>query len=155
MMSGHEGASMPRFTFLAAAVLLATACRSPEERLVDRRNDLRRDLDALYAEYQEATRADDRAQPPPDDAERAAPRDVRAAATGLLGRVVAELDRTHFEETCLAIGRGERPFVLSDRLATFVADSGHADRCRRAARISADVSALEREVGERRSRPAP
>jgi hypothetical protein len=142
---------MPRWTAVAVAALVAVACRSPEERLMDRRNDLRRDLDALYRDYGESADAGAEGK---GDRDRPGRGDVRASATGFLGRVVAEIDRTSFEETCLAIGRGERPFILSDRLATFVADSGHADRCRRAARIAADVAELERESRDR-PRAAP
>jgi hypothetical protein len=139
---------MPRrITIIALAALATLACRSPEEKLVDRRNELRRALDGLYAEY---GRADaDRAK-----GEAAEPREAGAApAGGFVGRFVGRLEQSHFDETCLAIGRGERPFVLSDRLAAFVADAGNADRCRRAARVEADVAALEREVAERERRP--
>ena len=65
-------------------------------------------------------------------------------------RLVQELDRSHFEESCLAIGRGERPFVLSERLEAFLSDADHSRACRDAARIQSDVSALEREVQARR-----
>ena len=135
---------MPRrIAILALAALATLACRSPEEKLVDRRNALHRTLDDLYAEYGRTDAADaDRAKG-----------DAAAPAAGFVGRFVGRLEKSHFDETCLAVGRGERPFVLSDRLAAFVADEGHADRCRRAARIEAEVAALEREVAERERRP--
>ncbi len=143
---------MPRrIAAVLAAVLLVLACRSPEERLVDRKNDLRRALDGLYAEYghAEADGAGDGGEGAPGGA------DARGTGpAGVVGRFVAELDRGHFEETCLSVGRGERPFILSDRLAGFVADPGHAEGCRRAAHIAADVAALEREL-PRRERGAP
>ena len=140
---------MPRWlAALALALVAALACRSPEEKLVDRRNELRRALDGLYADY-------GRAAAEPAQADGAAPDDAaNAAPAGVVGRFVGQLEHAHFDETCLAVGRGERPFVLSDRLAAFVADGANADRCRRAARIQAEVAALEREVG-RRERPAP
>jgi hypothetical protein len=148
-VSSCDDGAMPRWLAAVALALLAVlACRSPEEKLVDRRNELRRALDGLYADY---GRSD--AEPAKGDA--AAPADAAGAApAGIVGRFVGQLEQTHFDETCLAVGRGERPFVLSDRLAAFVADGANADRCRRAARIQAEVAALEREVAQR-ERPAP
>ena len=140
---------MPRWIVAAAVALLAAlACRSPEEKLVDRRNELRRTLDALYADYGRASAEAAKGDSSGHEGAEAAP-----AAAGVVGRFVSQLEQTHFDETCLAVGRGERPFVLSDRLATFVGDPAHTDRCRRAARIQAEVAALEREV-QQRERPA-
>ena len=139
---------MPRWIVAAAVALLAAlACRSPEEKLVDRRNELRRALDTLYADFGRASAEPAKTDSPGREAAEAAP------AAGVVGRFVSRLEQTHFDETCLAVGRGERPFVLSDRLATFVGDPAHVDRCRRAARIQAEVAALEREV-QQRERPA-
>ncbi|WP_242346597.1 hypothetical protein [Anaeromyxobacter terrae] len=131
---------MRRLSLALLAALLAAACRSPAEKLVDRRRDLRETLDRLYAEYAESGSGADR---------RGDGREERPAGGGVVGRFVQELDRSHFEQSCLAVGRGERPFLLSDRLEAFLADGGHSRDCRDAARIDADVAALEREVQAR------
>jgi hypothetical protein len=67
-----------------------------------------------------------------------------------VGRLVAGIDRAHFDEYCLAIGRGERPFAISRKLEDFMKDRSHARACRRAAEIQVDVEELEREVSPRR-----
>ncbi|WP_242340632.1 MULTISPECIES: hypothetical protein [unclassified Anaeromyxobacter] len=126
---------MRRLALALLAALLATACRSPEERLVDRRRDLRESLDRLYSEYVEGGSGADRREEKP--------------AGGVVGRFVQELDRSHFEQSCLAVGRGERTFLLSEQLEAFLKDAGHSRDCREAARIDADVAALEREVQAR------
>ncbi len=136
---------MPRRIFAAALALVAAlACRSPEEQLVDRRNELRHTLDQLYADYGRAAAEPAKGEAPPSG--EGAP---EAPAAGVVGRFVSQLEQSHFDATCLAIGRGERPFVLSDRLASFVAEPANADRCRRAARIQAEVASLEHDVAQR------
>src|SRR5512138_2162982 len=127
-----------RLLALAAALPLAlAACRSPEEKLADRRRELRDGLDTLYAAYTAsagAPAAD--AAPQPDGG-------------GLLGRVFGELGRAAFDQHCLAVGRGERPFALSGRLEAFVGEPANARACRRAADLQLEVDELEREVGAR------
>jgi hypothetical protein len=125
---------MPRPLFaLLACATLALACQSPEQKLVDRRRELRQTLDRAYAAYAGET------EPKPED-------------PGLLGRVAGEVDRAWFESQCLAQGRGERPMSLSARLDAFLKDDRNARACRRAADLQVDIDALERQVvsGERR-----
>jgi len=148
---------MRRLAPALLAALLAVACRTPEEKLVDRRRDLRDALDELYAEYGGSDLAREMSGADRETAGGAEPRgeDGRArvpakGSGGVVGRLVQELDRSHFEESCLAIGRGERPFVLSERLDAFLSDADHSRACRDAARIQSDVSALEREVQARK-----
>lgn len=134
---------------LVLASTLATACRTAEEKLVDRRHELRSLLDELYADYggselakevrSEAAREDG---PGAREAEGGGERQ----GAGLVGRLVTEMDRSLFEQSCFEVGRGERPFVLSDKLAAFLAERDHADDCRKAARLRGEVAALEREV---------
>lgn len=127
-----------RLLALAAALPLAlAACRSPEEKLVDRRRELRASLDALSGAYAAAGTAE-------------AP--AGGADGGLVGRVVGELGRAAFEQHCLAAGRGERPFAISGRLERFVAEPANARACRRAADLQLEVDALEREVAARAAR---
>ena len=148
---------MRRLAPALLAAFLAVACRTPEEKLVDRRRDLRDALDELYAEYGGSDLAREMSGADRETAGGAEPRaeDGRArvpakGSGGVVGRLVQELDRSHFEESCLAIGRGERPFVLSERLDAFLSDADHSRACRDAARIQSDVSALEREVQARK-----
>ena len=122
---------------LAAAALALTGCSSPEQKLVERRRDLRARLDRLYAEYGgSGTGSEAEAQ-------------KGAAEGGIVGRMLAEVDRAHFEQYCLAIGRGERPFSVSGRLEAFVQEPGHARECRKAADLALEVESLQREVGGR------
>lgn len=146
---------MRRLFLALLAVSLALACRTPEEKLADRRRDLRDALDRLYEDYgtgdpaREGGRADEAdAGAGPDD--RAREDDEVRPSGGVVGRFVKGLERSHFEESCLAVGRGERPFLLSDRLESFLEDPGNQRGCRDAARIEADVAALERDVQARR-----
>jgi hypothetical protein len=135
---------------------LATACRTPEEKLVDRRHELRELLDGLYATYGGSDLAKEVRGEAAGDEEVARERGERGArgqddeaepqGAGLVGRLVTEMDRSLFEQSCLDLGRGGRPFVLSDKLAAFLAEPDHAADCRKAARLRAEVDALEREV---------
>lgn len=126
---------------LLACVASLAACASPEEKLLDRRQALRSTIDELYAKY--------RSEEPAESTKGSA-----AASPGLLQRFVTEIDRAHFEEYCLAMGRGERAFTLSARVEAFMSDGGNARTCRKAARLEAEVAALEREVASRKSAPA-
>jgi hypothetical protein len=158
-----------RLALALLAAVLAVACRTPEEKLVDRRRDLRDALDRLYSEYGGSDlakelsgaeggtggRTEDERAPGGAEGDRGRAEGERArvparGSGGVVGRLVQELDRSHFEDSCLAIGRGERPFVLSDRLDAFLKEAEHSRACRDAARIQSDVSALEREVQARR-----
>jgi hypothetical protein len=128
---------MPTRLVLAVSILaLAAACKSPEEKLVDRRHDLREAFDELYEDY---GGSDDAA-----DARREDQGERRVG--GVVGRLFAEIDRTHFEEACLAVGRGERPFLLSEKLAAFLHD--HAGDCRDAFDLQTEIAKLEREVAK-------
>lgn len=113
-----------------AAILALGGCKSREEQLIDRRHELRETLDELYESY--AGEAKD-----------------GGAGASVVGRLVAGIDRAHFDEYCLAIGRGERPFAISHKLEGFMKDRSHARACRRAAEIQVDVEELEREAAPR------
>ncbi len=127
----------PFVGLLAAAALALAGCSSPEQKLVERRRDLRARLDRLYGEYGAGGAAAG------DEAAKG------ASEGGLVGRMLAEVDRAHFEQYCLATGRGERPFSVSGRLEAFVQEPGHARECRKAADLALEVEALEREIGGR------
>lgn len=132
----------PHLPALAAALALGlSACKTPEQRLVDRRHELRATLDGLYGAFggSDLARAGQGLE-----AQGAPP-----AEAGLVGRLMGEADRSYFEQQCLAIGRGERPFSLSGKLDTFLKDPEHARDCRRAAELALDVAALERELATR------
>ncbi len=122
---------------LTVAALLLAACRSPEQKLVDRQRELRDTLDHLYADYTASARAK------PDEDRKDAPE------AGIVGRVLAEIDRAQFEQYCLAVGRGERPFSIAGRVEAFVQEPQHARDCRKAADLSIEVGSLEREVSGR------
>jgi hypothetical protein len=120
-------------TAVTLAALVLAGCKSREEKLIDRRNDLREALDELYESYTGADRA----------------KEDRQRESGVFGRLVAEVDRAHFDEYCLAVGRGERPFALSSRMESFMKDSSHARACRKAAKLKLEVDELEREPAAR------
>lgn len=130
---------------VVAAALALAACSSPEEKLLERRQALRARLDELHQRYATTeVAAGPRADP--DEGRPAEP------GPGLVQRLVGELDRSHFEQYCLATGRGERAFALSARLEGFAREESNARGCRDAARIEAEVATLEREVAARRLR---
>jgi hypothetical protein len=112
-----------------ALPLVLTACKTPEQKLVDRRRELRASLDRVYADY--AARPEG-AQP--------------EGEAGVLGRITGEVDRAYFERQCLAAGRGERTIALTAKLDAFLKEERHARACREAADLDAEVSALERQV---------
>lgn len=118
---------------LLALPLLVASCKTPEEKLVDRRRDLRSVLDRLHEEYRHDGQPDRK-----DD-----------GAGGVVGRIFGELDRASFEQGCLAAGRGERTFDLSGRMEAFLKDGGHERACRKAADLELQIGALEREVSAR------
>jgi hypothetical protein len=120
---------------LGIAAALLAGCRSPEQKLIDLRRERRELVDRLHAAY--------RAGGP--DGEGAA---ADAAGAGAVGRLVAEMERAHLEGHCLAVGRGERPLTLSSRLDAFVRDPANARACERAARLEAEIGALERRLGK-------
>lgn len=127
---------MPGRTLAAAALAaaLALGCRTPEQKLLDTRRELRTTLDDLYADYREA----------------AAPEGGEDG--GVIGRLFGEVDRSWFEQQCLALGRGERPVGMSGRLETFLRERGNARACRKAADLQLEIDALERETGGREAR---
>ncbi len=125
--------SRPFRATLAALALAAAACKTQAQKLVDRRHELGDVFERLYAEYAPA--------------DGAAP---AAADAGLVGRVIGEMDRTYFEQHCLAIGRGERPFALTGKLEAFMKEPAHTRACRKAADLQLEIGALEREVGSAR-----
>ncbi|HET8539002.1 MAG TPA: hypothetical protein VFL83_03920 [Anaeromyxobacter sp.] len=126
-------------SLLAAAALLApAACQTPEQKLADRRRELREVLDPMYAAYS--------APPAPGTADAAGEREG-----GLVGRIMGELGRAAFEQHCLATGRGERPFAISGRLEAFVSEPANARACRRAADLQLEIDALERDVAAARA----
>jgi hypothetical protein len=120
---------------IAAMVLAPAACKSPQEKLLDRRHELRALLDRVHEEYvgKKGAAAD-------------------ADQGGVLGRLASGVERSYFEQYCLAVGRGERPFGLSARLEEFMRDEDHVAVCRKAAELDAKVEALEREVADRAGR---
>jgi hypothetical protein len=119
---------------LAVLPLALAACKSPEQRLVDRRRELRDTLDPLYSWYGGVAVA--KVEGPGDG--------------GLLGRVVGEVDRAYFDGQCLAVGRGERPLALSGKLDAFLREEKVARECRKAADLQLEIDELQREVGEPR-----
>ena len=117
----------------AALALSAVACRSPEQKLIDRRHELRDTLDELYARNQG----------------RAAAPESPAGAEGVVAHVLGQAERGYFDQGCLAVGRGERPLLLSQKLDAFLNDPASARACRRAAELQVDVDELERQVQQR------
>jgi hypothetical protein len=121
---------------LAAMVLVPTACSTPEEKLLDRRHELRALLDRIHKTY----------------AGKGAKGEAPAEQAGIFGRLATGVERSHFEQYCLAVGRGERPFSLSARLEEFMRDEDHVEDCRDAAELDAKIEELEREVAKRAGR---
>ena len=123
-------------TALLLAGTLLAGCMSREEKLIDRRHQLRETLDELYETYSSPERAGD----------------ARGGAqdAGLVGRLLAGVDRAHFDEYCLALGRGERPFAFSAKLEGFMKTDANARTCRRAAELEVAIAELEREIGPSR-----
>lgn len=134
---------MRRALLALAAIGALAACSSPEEKLLDRRQELRETLDELHARYASDAPAGERPAAEPGAAE---------GGGGLVQRLVGEIDRAHFDQVCLGTGRGERVFSFSGRLEAFVREERNARACREAARLEAEVAGLEREVAARRAR---
>lgn len=115
---------------LLAASAALLACTSPEEKLIDRRHRLSETLDEIYEDYSAASGESGRP----------------AGNGGVVGRFLAGVDRAAFDEYCLAVGRGERPFTFSSRLESFMKSKENARACRRAAELQLEVEKLEQEV---------
>jgi hypothetical protein len=126
---------MARIALALLAALSVTAlgaCKTPEQKLVDRRRELRATLDRVYGDYSA------RGAKPSGDAD-----------PGVLGHVATQVDRAYFESQCLALGRGERGFNLSPRLEGFLAEDRNARACRKAADLEVEIDALAQKVSER------
>jgi hypothetical protein len=132
----------PRTWLAAALVLVLAACgssqkrsgKSPEEQLVETRQELRDTIDRLFTTYggSEITGGSGGG--------------AGGTAGDVLGHVVGEADRSLFERQCLATGRGERPVAVSPKLRDFLDRAEVAQECRRAAELERRVTELEREV---------
>lgn len=114
-------------------------CKSPEEKLVDLRTQLRDDEDALYQLYGGSELA--------ASVEGAA----RSAGGGGIMEAAANLardaDRLAFMADCTLLGSGGRPKALSDKARAFFAQPVAKDGCRTLVQLSADIAALERSLG--------
>ncbi len=124
----------PAVAFLAAVLLAAAACSTPEEQLLDKRHELRALLGHIYDEYM--GRAGSSGDGAPEE-------------PGVIGRLATSMERSHFEQYCLAVGQGERPFSLSARLESFMRDEDHVKECRAAIKLQAQIEKLERKIAER------
>jgi hypothetical protein len=125
--------SRAALALLAAAPLVLAGCQTAEEKLLDRRHELRAALQQLHGAYGGSGDA----------------REDEERDGGVLRQVIGEVDRLHFEQQCLAVGRGERPLMLSRRLAAFLEEPENARACRRVSELQAEVEALERRVADR------
>jgi hypothetical protein len=124
----------PLLALLAALSLALGGCKTPEQKLVDARRELRATLDRMYADYS------------------AGAKPKEGADAGVFGHFAVQVDRAYFEGQCLALGRGERGFSLSPKLETFLAEDRNADECRKAADLELEIEALERETSAKRDR---
>ncbi len=61
---------------------------------------------------------------------------------------MGEADRSYFEQQCLAIGRGERPFSLSAKLEEFLRRADVQRDCRRSADLQMEIDKLQREASD-------
>jgi hypothetical protein len=125
---------MRRLSSIVFAIALLAGCKSDAEKLVDLRTDLRTTLEELYSAY--------RAPPaqPRDDAQEP---DRTDGARATASRLVGELERSYFEEYCLARGRGERPLSLSAKLDAFMKEAANEKACRHAAKLAVRIAELE------------
>ena len=117
---------------VSLAILAALAgCKSPQERLLDRRRDQRATLDRLYSEFRESE---------------AEAKKEEAGAAGIVGRLLGEVDRSYFEQQCMAVGRGERPLALSAKLEEFLQRADVQSDCRRSADLQLEIDALQKDT---------
>jgi hypothetical protein len=130
-----------RILLVAVAGLALAACsgtqkpkKSPEEQLVDTRQELRETLGELYRSYggSEVAGSGGASGSP--------------GSGGVLGHVVGEADRSYFERQCLAVGRGERPISVSPKLGEYLGRAEVAKGCRKAADLQRHVGELEKQV---------
>jgi hypothetical protein len=122
---------------LAAAVAIVAVaalagCKTPEDKLVDLRRDQRATLDRLYSEYGGI----------------GVERREETGSAGIFGRILGEADRSYFEQQCLAVGRGERPFSLSAKLDELLRREDVQSDCRRSADLQREIDELQRETSE-------
>jgi hypothetical protein len=116
------------------AVALLAACKSPQEKLLERRREQRETLDRLYARLGSAG---------------GAKKEEGGGSAGLVGRILGEADRTYFEQQCLALGRGERTLALSQQLDEFLQREDVQRECRRSVDLQLEIEELERVTAAR------
>ena len=119
-----------RLAAAIAGLALLAACKSAQEKLVERRREQRATLDRLYAEYG-GSGVEPKEEP---------------GSAGIVGRILGEADRSYFEQQCLALGRGERAFSLTAKLQGFLRRDDVQRDCRRSADLQMEIEALERDV---------
>jgi hypothetical protein len=126
------GAIMRYWLLVACSAVALGGCKSPEEKIVDLRIDLRTRVDGLYAKYGGGmiTNLAKLAGEP------AAP----------VAAVLEQVDRSHFESYCVAVGLGERPFQVSASLDTFMREQEHMDACRRVAELQRQLQQAEAQM---------
>lgn len=128
--------TFPWFHVVLVAGLALAACsgaqkpKSPEEQLVDSREELRGTFDRLYRSYGGSEVAGG----------------PSSGSGGVLGHVVGEADRSYFERQCLAVGRGERPISVSPKLQEFLGRAEVAKDCRKANELQRHIAELEKQV---------
>ncbi len=125
--------SPPRLVAALAALALLAACKSPQEKLVERRREQRAVLDRLYSQYG-GSGLEPKEEP---------------GSAGIVGQILGEADRSYFEQQCLAVGRGERSFSLTAKLQEFLRRDDVQRDCRRSADLQMEIDALERDVPPR------
>ncbi len=121
-------------------VTLLAACTHHEERLAERRAEVRTRIDALYAEYG-ATQA-----PPPGAPPREASREGTFDAGEYIGNAVRTADRELFVATCIELGSGGRPSVYTERARDYFAQSTTKAACAEVAALTEQVRTLEAEL---------
>jgi hypothetical protein len=121
---------LARAAALAAALAVAACAggqRRAEDDLADARREQRELFDRLYEAYGGS--------------------EVSAGtSTGPLGHVFGEADRSYFERSCIAHGRGERPVNLSPRMQKFLDQPESQKECWRASDLQRRIDELSRRV---------
>jgi hypothetical protein len=129
---------------LALLAIIAIGCSSNEDKLIDQRAEARKALDAAYAAYGGGTIANNAREQARKEQERGQKRKDGQYGVFLVG----EMDRSFFEEYCLAIGSGDRPFNFSPKLEAWLKDERNVGLCRKAAKATLRAYDLERKLAE-------
>jgi hypothetical protein len=168
---GEMSRRLPGSWIAGAALLISALCASGcdysetrrenlHSRLISLRSERTALLDALYKDYGGGTllrslREEAPEAEVPQDPKAEAPEVPEDAILDFVRGLVAEGDRSLFEEQARVVGRGDRPVTLTSRDREFFSRDPVKARCRQVVELDYKIERMERKLADSERQPAP